>query len=294
MMELDRTDSRPLKRQIYACIRDRIADGRLGAGDTLPSTRELAKTLNISRATVGEAYDMLIAEGFAVSRQGAPTRVAECLLMEKAAVPLPRPASLPARALRADFQTGRPDLRAFPRQLWRSLLSRAAAELPVGLYGYTGPDGLFELRAEISAWLLRSRGLEAAPDAIFITAGATHALHILTELLGADKKEVLMEDPCHSGMLQTFADRGCRIVPVPADASGLDTRLLPAKTGACAVYVTPSHQFPLGGILPAARRAALIRYARDNSLYVIEDDYDSEYRYAGDPVARFTGWTRSA
>jgi GntR family transcriptional regulator/MocR family aminotransferase len=94
-----------------------------------------------------------------------------------------------------------------------------------------------------------------------------------------------MEDPCHSGMLRTFLDKGCRIVPVPADAMGLDTRRLPAKPGACAVYVTPWHQFPLGGILPASRRAALIRYARDNGLYVIEDDYDSEYRYAGDPVA---------
>jgi GntR family transcriptional regulator/MocR family aminotransferase len=282
---LDRESELPIKRQIYQAIRDWIMSGQLKSGETLPSTRELAKSLNVSRNTVCEAYEMLLAEGYITSRQGAPTRVTEGLCIEKLPDCTPSEKEVAPPPLRADFRTGRPDLRLFPRFLWQQMLHQAGEEMPLDNYGYTGPQGLPELRYEIAAWLFRSRGLIVDPQDIFITAGATHALHLIAELLSRQGQEILMEDPCHSGMLQTFINKGCPIIPVPVDSQGLQTEYLTGGQNACAVYVTPSHQFPLGGILPASRRAELIRFARENVLYIIEDDYDSEFRYGGEPIA---------
>lgn len=229
---------------------------------------------------------MLITEGFVQSRQGAPTRVAEGLCVNA-------DGPKPDRAVRkeqepqdsADFQTGRPDLRRFPKYLWQQILRKTSAELSLSQFGYDGPRGMPELRSEISAWLFRSKGLSVEADSIFITAGATHALHIISKLLSKNGKRIAMEDPCNQGILQTFYDAGCGILPIPVDEKGIQPDLLKDEADVSAVYVTPSHQFPLGGILPAGRRAELIRYARKNGIYLIEDDYDSEFRYAGEPVA---------
>ncbi len=284
-IELQRQSEVSLKRQIYQALREQILHGRLKAGETLPSTRDLASELNVSRNTVNEAYDMLIVEGFVISRQGAPTRVAEGLRL-----PDDRPdggavkPELVTRSFAADFRTGQPDLRQFPRYLWQQIAGKTLQELPAKLFGYTGPDGLPALREEIAAWLLRSKGLAVAPGDLFITAGATHALHLVADLLYREGKEILVEDPCNHGMLQTLVNKGYPIAPIPVDAHGLQTDCLHGKH-ACAVYVTPSHQFPLGAILPAGRRAALIRFARETDSFIVEDDYDSEFRYYGDPVA---------
>lgn len=284
-IELNRESELPLKRQIYQAIRDRIMSGQLKSNEALPSTRELAKNLDVSRNTVCEAYEMLLAEGFVISRQGAPTRIAEDLCVEKLPDSAPQESMAPRHPLLADFRTGRPDLRHFPRFLWQQMLHKAGEEMPLEKYGYTGPQGLTELRDEIAAWLFRSRGLTVVPQDIFITAGATHALHLIAELLCGEGRKILIEDPCHSGMRQTFINKGCPIIPVPVDSQGLQTENLTDGQNAGAVYVTPSHQFPLGGILPASRRTALIRFAREHELYIIEDDYDSEFRYCGEPIA---------
>lgn len=285
-IELQRQSKIPLARQIYQILREQMTDGRLGPGEVLPSTRELAKELSISRNTACEAYEMLSAEGYIISRQGSPTRVAHGLRLEKlapAAGGLREPAQ-PVREYAADFRTGRPDLRRFPMRLWLQLVRRASEELTVDQWGYTGPEGLPALREQIAAWLLRSRGLEVQPGDIFITAGATQALHLLADLLSSGEREILVEDPCHIGMLRVFCEKGFKIRPAPVDNHGIQTENLKGN-GACAVYVTPSHQFPLGGILPAGRRVDLIQLARKNDLYLIEDDYDSEFRYTGPSVA---------
>lgn len=274
----------PIKRRLYEALKGRITSGILKAGEALPSTREMAQALNISRSTVCEAYEMLLAEGYLISRRGAATLVAGNLTLEKLPVePPPKPAQ--RRTFAADFRTGSPDLDLFPKFLWQQMMRSALNELPLSKYGYTGPQGLYELRFEIAAYLFRSRGLSLQPDDVFITAGATHALHLAADLTYKDGHALLTEDPCHSGMLETFLNKGCGVMPVPVDKQGMITDLLPGEAAAFAVYVTPSHQFPLGGILPAARRAALIRYAREKELYIIEDDYDSEFRYCGEPVA---------
>lgn len=281
---LDRESELPLRRQIYQALREQMICGIMKAGEALPSTRELSGDLNVARSTVSEAYDMLIAEGFVNSSQGAPTRVTEGLVMEREASSGHVSETLPELPCQADFRTGRPDLRQFPRYLWQQMINKASEEMTMGQFGYTGAQGMPELRKEITGWLFRSRGLSVDPADIFITQGATHALHLIAELIGGEGREILMEDPCHTGMYRTFLNKGCRVVPVPADEHGIQTAVLD-HTRTSAVYVTPSHQFPLGGILPASRRASLIRFARGGNTYIIEDDYDSEFRYCGEPVA---------
>jgi GntR family transcriptional regulator/MocR family aminotransferase len=284
---IDKSGSLPIKRQIFQSLKESITNGRLTGGEALPSTRTLAQALGVSRNTVCEAYDMLIAEGYLKSRQGAATRVAHGLDMgqaksETTGLPAESEKSVrPSRVWRADFKTGQPDLDAFPKFSFEQSLREGMAAMPVSALGYTGQQGLYELRAQIASWLFRSRGITADAGDIFITSGATHALHLAAELLEPVKR-IQVEDPCHSEMRKMFADMGYEVIPVPVDEHGMRTGLLRDTTAA--VYATPSHQFPLGGILPAQRRAELIRYARERDAYIIEDDYDSEFRYAGDPV----------
>ena len=259
--------------------------GELRAKEPLPSTRQLSEELGVSRSTIVEAYDMLLSEGFLVSRQGAPTLVAEGLVIAREHPPLPSTNEVESKRYLADFHTGRPDLQLFPRTLWLKLLSQTVATLTPEQYGYTGPQGYLPLREEIAAWLSRSRGFFPNPEDIFITAGATHALTLLTDVLCAKGGSILIEDPCHIGLYDTLETCGCDIQPIPADEHGIQPNCLPVHTNAAALYITPSHQFPLGGILPAPRRADLLRYAKEHGLYIIEDDYDSEFRFNGAPVA---------
>lgn len=283
-IELQRQNGVPLTRQIYQTLRDYILDGQIKAEEALPSTRELAKQLSVSRNTVCEAYEMLLAEGFVKSRQGSLTRVVRGLYLEK----LPDLERLEenkhhTQPFLVDFKTGQPDLRHFPRHLWHQLLAKTFKQMSLSQLGYTGPEGLLPLREQISAWLFRSKGLTVNPKNIFITTGATQGLHLLADLLLAEGGEMLIEDPCHVGMLRALQGKGYPLRPVPVDNQGLQTKYLDGE-GARAIYVTPSHQFPLGGILPANRRATLIRLARKYNLYIIEDDYDSEFRYCGSSV----------
>lgn len=284
-INLCRNSEVTLSRQIYQGFKEQITGGQIKAGEALPSTRELAKHLAVSRNTVCESYEMLLAEGYVTSRQGSPTRVVDGLYIDKSSYSAPAAdASPPGRPVLADFRTGQPDLRHFPRFQWFQLLRKACEEMPLSKLGYTGPEGLPRLREEIAAWLFRSKGLAVCPGDIFITAGATHALHLLSELLCREENGIIIEDPCHTGMLRVLRSKGHPVYPVPVDERGLQTEYLEERK-AGAIYVTPSHQFPLGGILPASRRTSLIHFARENGVYIIEDDYDSEFRYCGETVA---------
>lgn len=282
---IDKTSEEPIKRQLYQQLKAQILSGTLAQGEALFSTRQLASELSVSRSTVVEAYDMLLAEGFLESRQGAQTVVAggvvipsfcarETAIEEQERIPL-----------RADFTTGRPDLSAFPYAQWIRLVQQSAKTLSTNDFGYTGPAGYAPLRAEISAWLSRSRGILVDPEDVFITAGATHALRILSDLLCPHGEGVILEDPCHKGLYDTLLASNCAVIPVPADDHGICAELLTTQMDARMIYITPSHQFPLGGILPAARRAVLIRFARERDIYIVEDDYDSEFRFSGAPIS---------
>ena len=282
---IDRCLAEPICRQIYKQLKEQILSGELAQGEALISTRQLASDLGVSRSTVVEAYDMLLAEGFLESRQGSQTVVANGVALiatqEKAVLQEKKP----RRQINADFTTGRPDLKQFPHAQWIRLLHQAAQNLQPGDYGYTGPKGYMPLRTEIAAWLSRGRGIAVDAEDVFITAGATHALRILADLLCANHGRVIMEDPCHKGLYDTLTACNCEIVPIPADDHGIRADLMTGQERAQMVYITPSHQFPLGGILPASRRASLLRYAREQEIYLVEDDYDSEFRFSGSPIS---------
>lgn len=287
-VELRHKSEISLARQIFLHFSERILAGRLARGEALPSTRELAKSLGVSRNTVCEAYDMLLTEGFIVSHQGAPTRVAEDLFIEHRGIALQK---APAAATKSsetrivwDFKTGQPDLSRFPWQLWTQTMREAADRLPMHELGYSGAQGYKPLCAEIADWLLRSRGITVEPQDVFITAGATQALHLLVDLLHRPGCSFALENPSHPAIHTVITDKGYPFEWMPVDAQGAEIESLAGKR-ISAVYVTPSHQFPLGGILPAGRRAALIRLAEANDFYIIEDDYDSEFRYSGAPVS---------
>lgn len=288
-MPLDRTGEIGLSRQIFRVLSGRILSGQLSQGESLPSTRELARELGVSRNTVNEAYAMLLAEGFVDSRQGAPTRVSAGLgpALSLGHKPDPAARGRPEAAvqgpdIRYDFRTGRPDLALFPWAAWSRIVSAAAVGLSTDQLGYGGLEGYAPLRAEISAWLLRSRGIEVDPADVFITAGATQALNLLADILYRDGLSFSLESPSHPGV-QAILMKRYPVRWIPVDAFGMQTDRLTGQDTA-AVFATPSHQYPLGGILPAGRRAALVRLARTHGFYLVEDDYDSEFRYSGAPV----------
>lgn len=273
-----------LARQIFLSLKQRILAGQISPGEVLPSTRELAKSLGVSRNTVCEAYDMLWTEGFIINRQGAPSRVAEGLHITSEKVEFPKEREQEHTPVLWDFKTGQPDLSLFPWQLWSQMIHNAVSTLPVKQLEYSGPKGYEPLCEEIAGWLLRSRSMEVNPKDVFITSGSTEALHILVDTLYKDGHAFALETPSHPGIRTVIADRGYPLQWMPVDNQGADSAVL-KPNALSAVYVTPSHQFPLGSILPAGRRAALIRLAIENDFYIIEDDYDSEFRYSGPPVS---------
>ncbi len=285
MPVLDRLSAEPIRKQIYRQLKEQILRGALKQGEALASTRQMAGDLGVSRSTIVEVYDMLLAEGFLVSKQGAQSVVAEGVAMPTAQPLAQRDVARERPRIVADFTTGRPDLALFPLMQWQRAMRISAQALAPEQLGYTGPEGYEPLRVEIAGWLSRSRGICVSAEDIFITAGATHALTLLAGLLCNNGACVMLEDPCHKGLYDTLVASHCSMLPVPADDHGIQTELLNPNAQARMIYVTPSHQFPLGGILPAKRRASLIQYARERNIYIVEDDYDSEFRFSGAPIS---------
>lgn len=216
-IKLQRSSDVSLKRQIYVALREQIIRGNLKAGESLPSSRQLALELQVSRNTIMEAFEMLNVEGYIVSRVGAPTRVAEGLMLDTRTESKTSPEIGNTPEYIADFRTGLPDLRLFPRYAWQRVTIKALSELSPSLLGYTGPQGMPALRKEIASWLHRSKGLVVDAQDIFITAGATHALHIVAELLYQDAQNIYFEDPCNIEMLKTFINKGFNISHIPVD-----------------------------------------------------------------------------
>lgn len=283
-IQLRHKDEVSLSRQIFLSLQQHILTGQIPQGETLPSTRELAKGLGVSRNTVCEAYDMLWTEGFIVRHQGAPSRVAEGLRITPGKVLLTQEKRKIQSPILWDFKTGQPELSLFPWQLWSQMIHRAANRLSMEQLTYSGPRGFSPLCEEIAHWLMRSRSMDVNPEDVFITSGATQALHLLVDILHKDGHAFALENPSHQGMHTVIRDKKYPLQWMPVDDRGADISSLKDKR-LSAVYVTPSHQFPLGGILPAVRRAELIRLAMEKDFYVIEDDYDSEFRYSGPPIS---------
>lgn len=307
------TEARPPRmgaRRIYAELRDQILGGVYATGSQLPSSRGLAAELGVSRTTVTVAYEQLAAEGFVTLQQGARPRVAPM-----AQGPSPRrvartaqePAHLSAygERLRAaapwpdylpnqppiDFRYGDLAPSDFPDLIWRRAMTAAMARKPPRL-AYDDPRGALRLRQALQGYLWRARTLSCDIGQIVIVNGSQQGLDLCARLLLDSGDRFVIENPCYRMARQIFASSGGVAVPVAVDRDGIETARL-AGIRARLAYVTPSHQFPLGGVLPIARRHQLLAWARSTGAYVIEDDYDSEYRYDINPVPPLHGLEES-
>ena len=281
---------------IYRALRDGIRDGHLRPGDRVPPTRELAKRLEVSRTTVATAYDRLTAEGFLTGRSRAGTFVTaaptpdrrrrdptETGLRPRAGWTFtPTPTSSQEEAPRYDFRIGIPDPELFPFDTWRRLLTsemRLRANSPGT---YAEPAGHRGLRQAIARYVGYARSVRAEPDDIVITNGTQQALDLIARVLVSPGDVVAVEDPGYPPARDLFASLGARVVGVPVDGEGVVVERLPG--GARLVYVTPSHQFPLGTPMSLARRRALLEWSSRRGAAVVEDDYDSEFRFSARPL----------
>jgi GntR family transcriptional regulator/MocR family aminotransferase len=285
---VDRTGSVPLRQQVEAQLRDAICTGRLAAGDRLPSSRSLAADLGVSRGVVQECFAQLQAEGYLVSRGGSVTRVAA---LSVDPTPEPVRAAPPARpGLIASFESGVPDLGQVPLQDWAWAVREACRAIPTKALDYGDPRGDQQLRDVLAGHLRRVRAVQARSDQVVVCAGFQQGLGIVLRALAARGVTcVACEDPGSLGTVAAAASMvGMRMVPVPVDESGLDVTAL-AATDARAVLVTPAHQWPTGVVLEADRRHQLLEWARERDGFVIEDDYDAEFRYDREPVGSMQG-----
>jgi len=301
LLDLRKSDG-PLYRRVYLALKSMIRDGRLAPAARLPSTRELATDLQVSRNTVVMAYEQLLAEGYVVGRNRATASVASTLPVSALpassrdkpghAAPisayarrltelLPAP---PARSsgLRYDFRYGEPSIDEFPSEIWRRLLAARARRTGRETLGYVDPAGYTPLRAALAEYLKRARGVVCEAEQIVITSGSQQGFDLAARVLLDPGDAVVVEEPHYPGVTIPFAAAGARLAYTAVDADGLKTDALPSR--ARLAYVTPCHQFPTGVIMPLERRLALLAWAARADSWVIEDDYVSEFRYEGHPL----------
>jgi GntR family transcriptional regulator/MocR family aminotransferase len=275
----------PRRAQLEAGLRDSIRAGRLRPGVRLPSSRALGTELGVSRSLVVEAYEQLTAEGYLVSIRGSGTRVAPAGgPSSSGSASTGGAGAIPAAAVvggttAIDLFPGAPDLSIFPRRAWGQALRRAVAELPDARLGYGEFGGAAELREALAEHLGRVRAAAAEPGSILVTAGYQQGLRVFGQLLrGRGARRVVVEDPGYPIAAWTLEAEGLEVVPVPVDADGLNIAAL-AAADPDAVVVTPAHSLPVGAVLAAERRLALVEWARERGALVLEDDYDAELRY---------------
>jgi GntR family transcriptional regulator/MocR family aminotransferase len=285
LIELDRSKPRGLRAQVEDELRAAIRSGRLSPGTALPSSRALATDLGVTRGVIVAAYDQLMAEGYLVSRRGSGT-----VVNATAQRPVPRHARrADAATIDVNFRPGLPDLDLFPRAAWLRATRAALQTLPRDDLGYIDSRGLLPTRQALVDYLARVRGISADPEQIVVCDGFSHGFSLVASALrdlGHDA--IAIEDPGYNGPREVLAALGVRARPIPVDDDGLVVDTL-ARSGVPAVVVTPAHQNPMGTVLSAARRTAIVEWARRVDGYVIEDDYDAEYRYDRHPAGAIQG-----
>ena len=281
---LDSGAAMPLYEQLYRHIRREIEAGRLAAGERLPSKRALAAHLKISVVTVEGAYSQLLAEGYLQSqpKRGFYVQAVQAAPAGGAAA-LPPPEETPQPAFRYNFSTSAVDTALFPFATWAKLMREVLSQPEDTLLDSPHPQGVPELREAIAAHLYRFRGIRADPAQIVVGAGSEVLISLLVQLLGTQDRYGV-EDPGYTKTHRILTSCGAAVAPIPLDDQGLMVDQLDGQ-GVRVVHVTPSHHFPLGIIMPAARRQALLRWAADRpGRYILEDDYDSEFRFSGRPI----------
>jgi GntR family transcriptional regulator / MocR family aminotransferase len=295
LLRLDRDSGQPLRSQLETGLREAIRTGRLHEAERLPSSRELARELGVSRGLVQECYSQLLSEGYLTSQIGSATRVAagaHPVPSGPAPTQAPRPA--PAPRLIADFRSGVPDLASFPRNDWVWATRQACAGIASADLDYGDPRGSAGLRTVVAGYLRRVRAAAAEPERVIVSTGFAQGLSlVLRALVRGGVRCAAFEDPGY-GSAQTDESllgaqaAGLRLVHVPVDELGIDVAALDAS-GAQVVVVTPAHQSPTGVVMTAARRHALVDWASRNDAFIVEDDYDSEFRYDREPIGVLQG-----
>ena len=291
--------ARDVRRRLHAELRGAILEGRLLGGLRLPASRALAQALGVSRNTVVAVYELLLSEGYVVSRTGAGTFVAKGLAARRPAgapagagpdarwlhpawrTPL-KPRRLPMPGVRHDLRLGTPDTSRFPFDVWGRLCGQALRGLVRVPASDGEPGGRRALREAIAAHVSYTRAVACGPDDIVVTVGAQQAFDLLARVLTKEHGVVALEDPGYQQTRIAFERAGARLALVPVDEAGLAVDLIPDQ--AAVICVTPSHQFPLGVVMSADRRQALLAHAARTGALIVEDDYDSEFRFAGRPL----------
>ncbi|MFC4276971.1 MocR-like pyridoxine biosynthesis transcription factor PdxR [Achromobacter aloeverae] len=305
LRRLDRSEKEPLSRQIYTVLRMLILDGEIAAGVKMPATRTLATDLGLSRNTVMHAYEQLLAEGYVESAFGSGTFVSDTAPRIRGSGPpehrpddpawhqaalsargnqLVRLASVSDRQLGA-FVAGVPDVSLFPHGIWNKLLSRHWRAPPPELLTYAHGAGYMPLRRVLAEHLRMSRAVRCEPEQVVLTTGIHQSIGLLARLLGDPGHTAWMENPGYWGARSMLQACGITTIPVDVDDEGLapDARQLAQPPRF--IFVTPSHQYPLGHIMSLTRRRGLLDYAREHGAWIVEDDYDSEFRFGGKPLA---------
>lgn len=285
LLRVSRRDRTPLRVQLERELRRAVQSGRLAPGAALPATRVLAAELGVSRGLVVEAYEQLIAEGYLVARQGDATRVAR---LTGASSLMAAPPLEPTPVFRYDFRPGVPDASLFPARAWQRALLASLANYRAAL-DYPSPQGMLEARTALASYLNRSRATAAKASSIVMCTGFAQAARLVAEALAArGVRRLAVEDPGHAEQCADIRAAGLALVPIAVDADGLRVERLDAA-GVDAVLVTPAHQYPTGSVLAPERRLGLLEWARRGDRWVLEDDYDAEYRYDREPVAALHG-----
>ena len=313
LLDIDGRTRTPLQQQIFEQLRAAILTGRLAPGQRIPSTRDLCTQLDVSRNTVALAYERLCAEGYIETRHGLGTFVN--LLLPEAALRSRRQAVQPstvaapkskprysgpfrgqrptlfsagAQALICDFRVGRPDPDSFPIQAWRRMAGRFLGRRVPPLTQYGDPAGDPTLRGAIARHVAAARGIIVEPDQVIIVAGVQEALNLVARVFLVPGAQVVVESPTYQGAAYCFESFGAKLVPVPIDQAGLVVDRIPNSHAALA-YVTPSHQYPLGYTLSLERRLQLLDLATRSGFYILEDDYDGDFRFQGSPMTALQG-----
>lgn len=311
LSHLNRASEVPLHLQVYEGLREAILEGTLKPALKLPSTRAMATHLGVSRNTVLLAFEQLLLEGYLESRVGDGTYVTHTLpdtsLQKVEVKPIsegvqPRLSGRARKLLEVQvtqylsqpeyraFRSGMPALKDFPFEEWRKLHARHWKNPPVQLLSYGDPRGHFPLRQAISEYLNASRGVRCTPDQVLITSGSQQGLELAARLLLDEGDSLWMEDPGYLGARAAFQASGLNLCPIPIDQEGMQVQHgAKHHPHARMVYVTPSHQYPLGITLSLTRRLELLKWARESGAWILEDDYNSEYRYEGRPLNALQG-----
>jgi GntR family transcriptional regulator/MocR family aminotransferase len=289
LIELNRDGGAPLHRQIEASIRGSIRAGRLRAGASLPPTRTLAAGLGVSRGVVVEAYQQLVAEGYLASRSGGYTQVAASMPPAPAGAGSTASTARPP-ARRVDFGYGRTDVSQFPRAAWLRSVRTILTTTPNDRFAYLDGRGVPELHQALCDYLNRVRGTSSEPGNMVICSGYGQGIALLIQVLvSRGARRIALEDPSSNDDARVLAGAaGLEVVGIPVGPDGVRVDALD-QADADAVVLTPSHQWPTGGVLSAAARAEVIRWARRRGAIIVEDDYDAEYRYDRSPVGAMQG-----